>query len=288
MKSVISASRRTDVPAFYMDWFIAAIRAGKITVQNPVYKRHLFDVDLRPEKVEWIVFWSRNYHRFLKNHHVFCDYNLFFHFTLLTHHPALEKSHLAQADAIRQAEKIAGLYGPRRIIWRYDPIVIWQKSSAIQTNFSPADFRDLCREFSRMGIRSCYFSFAARYKKFMVRFKQRFPEWIVQDAGSLPAQRILHGMKETAAKYRIELFSCCQDILLDADIKKGRCISGDVLNDLSGRNSVSRAKAPTRKECGCTRSIDIGNYMQQPCFTGCVYCYAHTSKYPTRSSRLPR
>jgi hypothetical protein len=277
MKTVISASRRTDIPAFYLDWFSRAIRTGKVQVQNPVYKEHHFMVDLRPEQVGWIVLWSRNYQRFLKQREIFADYNLFFHFTILNHHPQLEKTHLPVLHALRQVEKLAAVYGPERIIWRYDPVVLWQDSAVVSSNYSAHEYENLCRQMSSLEIRTCYFSFVTPYRKFRRRFKQRFPAAGLRLIGfDAPAgQRILSEVKEVSAKYNIELFSCCNDRLVDAEVKKGHCISGDLLNRLNGNIPVSRAKAPTRKDCGCTRSIDIGDYVKQPCYMGCMYCYAN-------------
>ncbi|WP_456443299.1 DUF1848 family protein, partial [Caldithrix abyssi] len=66
MKDIISASRRTDIPAFYLNWFIQRIREGFVEVQNPFYPQAVKRVLLDAEQVEWIVFWSRNYSHFLK------------------------------------------------------------------------------------------------------------------------------------------------------------------------------------------------------------------------------
>ena len=275
MKSVISASRRTDLPAFYMDWFSEAIRAGKIMVQNPVYKQQRFEVDLRPGNVEWIVFWSRNYQRFLRQCEIFSDYNLYFHFTIVSHHPQLERTHLPVEQALKQIEKLAHHYGPQRIIWRYDPIVVWEEGGTVCTNYNAEEFIFLCSRLSKINIRKCYFSFVTPYKKFERRFLKQYPEGKLCFSGSSIHRRILDDIKEEANRYGMELFSCCNDQLIDAQIKKGHCIPGDVLNRLGGESGVSTAKAPTRKDCGCTKSIDIGDYIQQPCYFGCIYCYAN-------------
>ena len=111
MKLVISASRRTDIPAFYMDWMINAVRTGSVDVQNPFYKNSTYRVDLKPERVEWIVFWSRNYSNFLKHRNYFEAYKLFFHFTILSPHRYLEKNHLSSNRAIQQMERLVYLYG---------------------------------------------------------------------------------------------------------------------------------------------------------------------------------
>ena len=81
-------------------------------------------------------------------------------------------------------------------------------------------------------------------------------------------------MKLIAADFNIQLYCCCNDRFANKGVSKGSCINGHLLNQLSN-NSVTTAKSPTRKECGCTHSIDIGNYTQQPCYYGCIYCYAN-------------
>jgi hypothetical protein len=275
MKTIISASRRTDIPAFYMDWLVRAVRAGRVRVRNPVYRRNFIDVNLRPDQVEWFVFWSRNYRQFLKQREIFADYNLFFHFTILSPHRQLERSQLPAAQALNQVEKLASYYDPQRIIWRYDPIVIWQEPAGIASNYNSAQYDFLCHQLSQLGIHSCYISLVSPYSKFLRRFKQKFPHWRLLAAGSAAEQHILPALKETAAKYSMNLFSCCNDGLIDSYIQKGHCISGERLNKLAGRAMVSCAKAPTRKDCGCTKSVDIGDYERQPCYFGCIYCYAN-------------
>jgi hypothetical protein len=82
MKQVISASRRTDIPAFYLKWFTGNIRKGFVEVANPFNRKQLKQVSLSPRDVAWIVFWSRNYGSFLKDPDQFLEYRMFFHFTI--------------------------------------------------------------------------------------------------------------------------------------------------------------------------------------------------------------
>jgi len=127
-----------------------------------------------------------------------------------------------------------------------------------------------------LGIQRCYFSFAHPYSKFQRRFKSAFPDNIlIQPKISFQLQ-ILSEMLDTANSNGIKLYSCCNDQLLQLPgIDKGHCIDGNLLTELDPAQKVSRAKCPTRKDCGCTKSIDIGNYRQQPCSFGCMYCYAN-------------
>ena len=276
MKTVISASRRTDIPAYYLDWFMDVLRRGSVNVANPVFRHKTIQVDLSPETVEWIVFWSRNYAHFLKEYPFFDQFQLYFHFTILSHHPRLERTALPLTQALRQIEHLTKLYGPQRIIWRYDPIVIWIDNNELCSNFRQNEFADLCKNMSLSGIQRCYFSFAGIYRKYQRRIKKKYPTWQLNDARiEAEKARILLNIKEISNKYAVKLYACCNDALINGDILKGRCISGPELNNLGSAHKVSEAKAPSRPECGCTRSIDIGDYLNHPCYGGCIYCYAN-------------
>jgi len=252
-----------------------AIKAGKVVVQNPLYKMNFHEVNLSPEAVEWIVFWSRNYANFLRHKDFFAEYNLFFHFTIVSHNSKLEKKQLDIKRAIRQVQELVKIDGNQRLIWRYDPIVIWREGDRLHCNFNKDDFMLLCEEFNKMGIRCCYFSFVTLYSKVIKRFKSKYPDFVVANHNSELYRTTLLTMQEICAKYDIVLYSCCNDKLVSGEVQKGSCISGSLLNRLSGEKRVSQARAPTRQDCGCTRSIDIGNYIQHPCYFGCIYCYAN-------------
>ena len=171
-------------------------------------------------------------------------------------------------------EKIASKFSADRIIWRYDPIVFWRDSSKIHTNYNENEFIFLCEKMQSLGISRCYFSFVTNYKKFKNRFKTKYPDHTIEN-NQLYYNKVLKSIKEITKGYNIQLFSCCNDTLTNESILKGSCISGKLLNTVSGSKNVSEAKSPTRDNCGCTKSIDIGNYTQQPCYFGCIYCYAN-------------
>ena len=84
-KTVISASRRTDIPAFYMEWFMRQIVKGTFEVVNP-YNRHISRVKAAAADVDTIVFWSKNFGPFLKGRYgeklIDLGYHLFFNFTI--------------------------------------------------------------------------------------------------------------------------------------------------------------------------------------------------------------
>ena len=275
MKTVISASRRTDIPAFYLDWFTDKIRQGHIDLTNPFNPQQKKRISLLPQDVEWIVFWSRNYARFLEKRSEFKDFNLFFHFTILPKSD-LEKAGIPLSSALKQLNTLAELYGPEHIIWRYDPLVYWYEYDKLQTNHSIQEFKQLCFEVSQTKVRQCYISFAHPYKKFEDRMRKKFPQRKIYHHSIENKLLILQEMNAAAKQYKIQLYSCSnEDLLIFPEIAKGHCINGSLLNKLSHNKNVSEAKAPSRPGCGCTKSIDIGSYVRQPCHFGCIYCYAN-------------
>ncbi len=252
-----------------------AIRQGHILVQNPLYPAQYRSVYLDPEHVGWIVFWSRNYDQFLKNYTFFEDYQLFFHFTILSPCSLFEPYSVPLKIALNQIGQIAKLYGPERIIWRYDPILLWDKNSILQTNFNRGEYTAICRELIQMRIDKCYFSFVTHYRKVLRRLRILDPDIKLLHYGTERARAILNEMREIAGKCNMQLFSCSNDQIVGEGILRGNCISGELLNRISGSRVVSTAKTPGRKDCGCTLSIDIGSYTEHPCKYGCVYCYAN-------------
>ncbi len=275
MKTVISASRRTDIPAFYLNWFMEALRKGYVEVRNPFYRKNVKQVDLTTDAVEWIVFWSRNYNYFLKHCRFFSDYRLFFHFTILPK-TELEKSAPPLAAALGQMEQLSRLYGSDHIVWRYDPLVFWKDQDRLHSNHEPGRFESLCKTISQFGVKRCYTSFVHPYARYLKRFRHKFPQRQLYHTPGGEQLKIINEMAGIASKYDIQIFSCCNDNLLETHlVQKGRCIDGKLLNQLAGQSLVSTAKTATRDDCGCTRSVDIGDYHNQPCSFGCIYCYAN-------------
>jgi hypothetical protein len=251
------------------------IEDGEIYVQNPVYKKNSMRIDLTPESVEWIVFWSRNYTNLLNNRSFFERFRLFFHFTIISHHPMLEKVNLPQRKVIRQMESLVYHYGSDHIIWRYDPIVCWQNGKKVSSNYNRSDFKLYCREFSALGLQQCYFSYITDYAKIKTRLRKKYPNLKILSTDDSIVCDIIEDMRNISSDSGINLYSCCNDALIGFNTCKGHCISGSQLNDLSGKKIVSEAKSATRLDCGCTRSVDIGSYINHPCYFGCIYCYAN-------------
>jgi len=273
MKNVISASRRTDIPAFYLKWFTNQVENRKVSVANPFNRNQIKEVSLSPKDVAWIVFWSRNYHTFLKTYHSFDQFRLFFHFTINPPNKILEPDMIPPEQAFKQLEKLARLYGPECIIWRYDPLVFFKQYDLIESNHDLNLFHQYVRRVESLGLNKCYISIVHLYSKVLKRAQQtEHFKYITLETKN--RNSLLQDMVDTASLYGIQLYSCSNDALSEVSgIHKGQCIDGKLLNEL-GSEEVSEKPHLTRPECGCTLSIDIGDYVATGCRYHCLYCYA--------------
>lgn len=270
MPQVISASRRTDIPAFYTDWFINRLKAGSVYVQQP-YTRKPFPVSLQPHDVSAIVFWSKNYAPLLSKLESIeqTTKNLFFHFTI-TANQELELHTPDCKDAIRDYIFLAKRYSPSQLVWRYDPICITDKLS-----FETYEERFVqCAELLEGHAQSCFISFAHPYKRTGANLK-RYAQQTMADLSEEQKQGHALRLAVRAERYGIRLFACCNDYLVSENVLKARCIDGHFLSEIF-KTPIDTRAASSRKECGCTKSMDIGAY--DTCAHGCLYCYANVDK----------
>ena len=123
---IISASRRTDIPAFYSNWLMNRIRDGYCLVPNPHNAKQVSRVSLHPNDVEAIVFWSKNPAPLLPHLGKLdkLGFHYYFQFSLNDYPRALEPNIPSLNDRVATFKDLSRLVGPLRVVWRYDPIII--------------------------------------------------------------------------------------------------------------------------------------------------------------------
>ncbi len=277
---VISASRRTDIPAFFTPWLLQRVREGFVLVRNPRNPAHVMRVSLLADDVIAVVFWSRDYGRLLPHLPELDDRGLLpcFHLTLTAYGPPFELRAPAVDDVLDQFEALARRYGRHRIIWRYDPILLGSRHD-------PAHHLD---RFERLAER-----IAPHASRCVVSFLDRYPATVRElDAVRAAtgetfeppplAQRfgLASDLLEIARAHGLDLSACCEPDLLPT-VPRARCIDPDLIRSFARDPLVAFRDAPTRKGCGCVLARDIGAY--HTCAHGCVYCYACES--PDRALR---
>jgi len=275
MKKIISVSRRTDIPAFYGDWFMRRLKDGFAGVLNP-FGGKKYIVSLKPEDVTCFVFWSKNFAPFLENLQIIegMGYKFYFNYTI-TALPPVYESNVEKQQAIESLKLLSKTYSPQHINWRFDPIII---TNTCGRDFYIRTLEELASEFAGFVDR-CYFSFVTEYNKVKRNFAEleKTTNIKIIDANKDYKIELANELTAIANNYGIQMFSCCGDYLVGDKIKKAHCIDGGIIKHLFPADTPDYREKPTRKECGCTESTDIGAY--DTCPHGCVYCYANANKH---------
>ena len=274
MKRIISVSRRTDIPAFYGDWFMQRLKEGFAGVVNP-FGGQKYIVSLKPQDVVCFVFWSKNFSPFLESLKIIDEmgYKFYFNYTV-TALPDIFESDMEKQAAIEGLKRLSRMYSPQHINWRFDPIII---SSISEGSFFIKAFEELASEFEGL-VERCYFSFVTEYGKVKRNFEELERTTGIKIANCSEDFKIdlANQLSEIAERHGMRMFSCCGDYLVNDRIQKGHCIDSSVIERLFFPEGFTCKQKPTRAECCCTESSDIGTY--DTCPHGCVYCYANVNK----------
>lgn len=285
LKHVISASRRTDIPAFYMPWFMAAIDKGHFEVVNP-YNRRTQIVPAGPDQVHTLVFWSKNFAPFLTNGYGRLlerrGYHLFFNFTINSPHPILEPHVPPLNKRLDQLSLLCEQHGPACIQWRFDPICYFINPVG-QPASNLDQFETIAKHAASLGIDRCITSFVDIYQKVKRRIK-RTPGPLISDPPMKTKTKQISKMAADLNARGIQLCLCCEKEILDALpdpdlVQSAACIPNKRLAALYGPEiTLSRDRGQRRSAgCQCGASKDIGSYSLHPCHHNCLFCYANPS-----------
>jgi len=277
---IISASRRTDIPAFYSKWFLNRIRSGYCLVPNPFNPNQVSRVSFLPDNVDLFVFWTRN-PKPLIPHLKELDargYSYYFLYTLMDNPRILDPKSPSTEISLDTFRKLSDHIGPEKVIWRYDPIIL--------SNITDIEFHKQRFEFIAQKLRSytfrCIISLVDIYKKTEGRIKKLGEKGLVLEK---PDNNDLSDLAVTfcgiASQNGIEIKSCASKInLAGFGIPAGKCIDDIYIAKTFGKNLDLRKDPSQRKNCNCVSSKDIGMY--DSCLYECRYCYATTSFERTR------
>lgn len=267
---IISASYRTDIPAFYAEWFLRRLRAGRCLVRNP-YSGKAIAVDLQPAAVTGFVFWTRNFAPLLRHLSELLGHGrpMTVLLTVTGYPRELEAAVIEPRRAIEQMRNLAGEVHPQCPVWRYDPIVF---SSLTPFDFHLANFERLAAELEG-STDEVVVSFAQIYRKTRRNLdaaaRRHHLEW--QDPPDEDKLRLVSQLAAIARSRGMQLTVCTQPQYLAPGAVEARCIDARRLGRIAGTPLQVPIKG-NRPGCACHESRDIGAY--DTCPHGCAYCYA--------------
>ncbi|MBU1670859.1 MAG: DUF1848 domain-containing protein [Actinobacteria bacterium] len=275
---IVSASYRTDIPAYYGEWFINRLAAGYCMVANP-YGGRPYRVPLRREEgVEAFVFWTRDPEPFIDCLRVVAREHGFpfvVQYTIIPYPEALDREVTDPERAAACVHLLRDEYGPRAMVWRYDPIVF---SSLTPPEWHLERFETLASSLEG-ATDEVVVSFAQVYRKTERNLDAAAREhgFTWEDPPDDAKRRFLLELSSTASGHGMRLSICAQPRLLAQGVEPASCINpgrlGDVARHLGIEPATVRARRkPHREDCGCWESRDIGAY--HTCPHGCTYCYA--------------
>ena len=260
---IISASRRTDIPCFYTEWFINRLEEGYVLSQNPMNPAQISRIPLDPELVDCIVFWTKDPEPMLSQlpHISERGYNYYFQFTLTPYGREMEPNLRKKTEILSTFQKVSKIVGSERVIWRYDPIIL---NESYSIEYHKTNFARICN-YLEGRTKQCIISFLDLYRK--IEKHGDFRKASVDEM-----QELALFVQEYAAQKGIVVKTCCEAI---PGIPSSACIDKKLIESVCGYEIAEKRDSGQRKHCNCVKAYDIGVY--HTCRNGCRYCYANSS-----------
>ena len=269
---ILSVSRRTDIPNYYSEWFFNRVKEGFVYVRNPMNAHQVSKIDLSPDVVDAIVFWTKNSTPMLSYLDQINDYTYYFQFTLSAYGPDVERNLPSKNKIIIPTfQQLSKEIGKEKVIWRYDPIFFNEQYSIPYKDFMDSKFEVLS---SKLGdyTEKCTVSFMDMYRNTERNVKLLS---IVKDTYEMQVE-LLQRFVEIAKEYGLYIDTCAEiGDFHNIGVEHAHCIDRERIERIGGFKLNVDKDTNQRAECGCVASIDIGAY--NTCKNGCLYCYANYS-----------
>ena len=264
---ILNTGGRTDIPAYYSDWFYNRIREGYVLSRNPFYPMQLTKYLLNPEVIDVMVFCTKNPFPMLDRLSLLSAFDMFWFVTITPYEKEIEPNVPPKELVIRYFQTLSERIGKERISWRYDPVFITDRYSA---DFHIGQFRQMAKALAGY-TEQCVVSFIDLYEK----TKRNFPG--VRAVTKKEQEKIIAAFSEIAQENGLQIHLCCENAeLVRENVDADGCMSKSVLEKSLGCRLKVPQKKMARKECSCLLGADIGAY--NTCGHGCLYCYANYDK----------
>lgn len=267
---ILSVSRRTDIPNYYGDWFYNRIKEGFVYVRNPMNFQQVSRIELSPEVVDCIVFWTKNPEPMMERLKELSSYPYYFQFTLTGYGKEIEPGVPHKKEKmIPVFQKLSEKIGKHRVIWRYDPVIF---TGTYTPEYHLKAFEQIAGALNGY-THKCVISFGDIY----VKNKKNMEAMGAYEADTPVLMDFSKKISKIAKANGMTVGSCSEMIdLSGCGIAHNSCIDKALIEEIIGCKIKASKDKNQRPECGCVESIDIGTY--DTCKNGCRYCYACDSR----------
>lgn len=266
---IISASRRTDIPTYYSEWFFNRIREGYVYVRNPMNVHQISKISLSTEVVDGMVFWTKNPIPMIDRLSELNKYVYYFQFTVNSYGKDVEPNIPSKKEVIIPAfQKLSRKIGKEKVVWRYDPILLNEKYTL---DYHIKYFNILAERLSGF-TEKCTISFIDLYRN----TQRNTAPLKIQIPTEEQIEILMSAFSKIATDNGICIDTCSEKIDLEKfGITHAHCIDKDRFERIGEYALRIEKDKNQRTECGCVASIDIGAY--NTCKNECLYCYANFS-----------
>lgn len=261
---ILNTGSRTDIPAYYSDWFYNRIEEGYVLSRNPYDPTRITRYQLDPEVIDVIVFCTKNPRPMFDRLSLLSDYDTFWFVTITPYGIDIEPHVPPKEQVISSFCRLAELIGSGRMSWRYDPVFITDRYSV---EYHIEQFERMAKALSGYTYQ-CVVSFIDLYEKTKRNFRG------IRGVTSGEQETLISAFSQIAKENGLQIHLCCENAgLVRENVDAEGCLSKAVLEKaLSCKLDVPRKKT-ARSECSCLLGADIGAY--NTCGHGCLYCYAN-------------
>lgn len=271
---ILSVSERTDICAFYSDWFYKRIEEGFVYVRNPFFPEQVSKIDLHPDNIDAIIFCTKNPIPMLDRLDLLDAYDYEFQITITPYLKDIEPYVVAKGTLIKAIKTLSKRIGNDRISIRYDPILLNERYT-MEVHFEM--FEKLCRYLEGYTHR-IIISFVDMKKNTLHNMKDLKLIPIDDKKAHILAKRL----GEVAHRYHMDILTCAEKYdFSEYGFKQEGCTSDERMYHLTGKLK-KYPKNTKRALCNCLQTVDISAY--NTCLHFCKYCYANYDEGKVREN----
>ena len=271
---ILNTGARTDTAQYFSKWLLKRFEEGYVYTRNPLFPNKVTRYELSPDKIDAVLFCSKNYAPILPRLREITDqYRTYFHYTITAYGRDIEPGVPSVEESIRTLIELEKIVGRGRIAWRYDPVLLTD-TYTVERHLET--FAYMAEQLAP-HIDRCIFSFVEMYKKLETNMPELVP--LTED----DKQHLAEGLGATAAKYGMRIQTCGTNGEYSRyGIRSSGCATLEILGRANGCEFKDIKHKGMREGCHCIESRDIGAY--DTCLNGCKYCYANKSPQKAREN----